>query len=429
MDKVGKSYPKYDGLDHVTGQTKFVNDVVIPGTLVCKALKSPVNKGKVKTLDTSKAEKLPGVHGVITSEDVPHNVYDGDKPVLTRDIKYKGELIAAVAAEDKDTAEKAIELIDLEIEEQTAVLDPLEALKKDAPKVKPEGNVHMFGDRDYYLVKQGNIEKGFEEADVIEEHEYYYPPADQSPMETQTSLAVPHPNGKLTVYTTSQCLYTHLPDLCEILQMPFGKVNYVGGTVGGGFGGKNDLHADPVVALLALKTGKPVKWVWTREEELKSSTIRGAWYMRIKDGIRKDGRILAREMVSILDGGAYIGFNPYACEKHASFANGPYHIPNVINKAKCVFTNKQMAAPMRGFAITPCSFASEVQIERDAKAIGMDPFRIRMVNALRKGESVPTGSVPGSICGIEIMQQIAEKTGVELSDDLLKMASEERRSS
>jgi len=427
MTMVGKGIPKYDGIGHVTGTTKYVNDYYVPGTLICKGLRSPVAKGRVKSIDTSEAEKLPGVYAVITAKDIPHNVFGGNQPVIAENIRFKGELIAAVAAIDEDTAQKAVSLIKADIEEETPVFDPIEAMKPDAPKVRPEGNVLMFGDKDYYLVRCGNVEEGFKEADVIVESEYVFPAADQTPLETQTSLAIPHPNGSLTVYTTSQCLYGHLTELCNILQMPFSKVNYVGGTIGGGFGAKNDLHADPVVAVLALKTGKPVKWVWTREEELTVSSIRGGWIMKIKDGVKKDGRIVARQMECILDGGAYLGFNEYATTKHAFYCVGPYYIPNVEVKTRCVFTNKPLAGPMRGFALTGCAFAADVHIQKDAEAIGMDPFRIRMINALRKGEPIHANSVPPSLSAIEVMQKIAEEAGVKLSDDLLAMSSEGRR--
>jgi CO/xanthine dehydrogenase Mo-binding subunit len=428
MTLVGERVPKYDGLGHVTGTTMYVDDHYIPGTLICKGLRSPVSRGKIKRLDTSLAEKLPGVAAVITAKDVPFNAYAGDWPVFPEeDICFKGQLLAAVAAVDEDTALEAISLIKIEIEEETPIFDVREAMKPGAPKIRPDGNLLKFGERDYYFTNQGDVEAGFKEADFVLEEEYFYPVAEHTPMEPQVSLAVPHPNGSLTVYTTSQCLYFHIGQLCAVLKLPFSKLNYVGATVGGGFGGKNDLHADPVTALLALKTGKPVKWRWTREEELNCSTVRGAWLMRIKDGVKNNGRIVAREMESTLDGGAYLSFNPYATTKHAYYAVGPYYIPNVRVITRCVFTNKVPSSSMRGFGVTPCSYAVEVHMEKIARKLGMDPFEFRMINALRKGEPTHTGSIPDSVAAIEVMQKLAESAGIKLPDKLMSMKSDERR--
>jgi len=427
MPLVGKSMPKYDGLDHVTGATQFVDDIFVPGTLVCKGFRSPVHKGVVKSIDTSAAEKLPGVYAVLTAKDVPNNVYNGDQPVFATSIRFKGELLAAVAAIDEDTALEALEHIKVDIEEETPVFDPFEALKPDAPKVKPEGNLIMFGDKDYYFTNHGDIEKGFSESDYIVEGEYFYQVADQAPLETQTSLAVPHANGNLTVYTTTQALYFNLAPLANVLQMPMSRINYVGATVGGAFGAKNDLHADPVTALLALKTGRPVKWRWTREEELTCSTQRGAWIIKIKDGVRKDGKIIARYMEPLLDAGSYGAFNAYSVLKISYYCVGPYYIPNVQIKARGVMTNKPPRSTMRGFAVTPCSFASEAQMERVARTVGIDSFEIRMINALRKGEKMHTGNEPDSVGAIEVMQKLAQISGKQLPDEFMKMNSYERR--
>lgn len=429
MSLVSKPIPKYDGLAHVTGTTKYVDDHFIPGTLICKGLRSEVSRGKIIKLDTSAAEKLPGVAAVITAKDVPHNAYAGDWPVFPeKNILFKGQLLAAVAAVDKDTAQEAVNLIKVEIEEEPPVFDVREAMKPNAPQIRPDGNVLKFGDKDYYLTYHGDIEAGFKEADFIVEDEYFYPVAEHTPLEPQASLAVPHPDGRLTIYSTSQCPFFHIGQLCAVLQMPLSKVNYVGSNVGGGFGSKNDLHADPVTALLALKTGKPVKWRWTREEELNCSTVRGAWLMRIKDGVKKDGKIVAREMESILDGGAYLSFNPYATTKHAYFAVGPYYIPNVKLITRCVFTNKVPSSSMRGFGVTPCSFAVEVHMEKIARKLGMDPFEFRMINALRKGEPTHTGSIPDSVAAVEVLQKLAETAGIKLPDRLKSMSSNEGRS-
>ena len=226
---------------------------------------------------------------------------------LKRIFDIKGEPIAAVAAQTQEIAMEALELIELKIEEQTPVFDVFEAMKQGAPKVRPEGNILQIGDKFCRRVVKGDIEKGFAEADEIIESEYIFPSQEHAPLEPQVSLAVPESDGRLTIYTVTQALYFHLKQMYRILgqgkdvserwskrmqysyrgKMGYSDIKYVGGMVGGGFGGKSDLHADPIAALLALKTGKPCKWRWTREEETLCSSRHSPWILTIKDGVNK----------------------------------------------------------------------------------------------------------------------------------------------
>lgn len=426
---VGQRVPRYDGLAHVTGETRFVDDVVVRGTLHVKALRSPVIKGQIKHLDTKKAESMPGVAGVITARDVPVNAFGmiPDQPVLAAEaVRFRGEPIAAVAAVDEDTALEAVARIRLEIEEQEYVLDPLEAMKPEAPKVRPEGNLYLFGERPYRQIVLGDIEAGFKEADVVVEGEYRHPSIEHAQLETQVSLVVPDARGGLTIHTVSQAHYFHLGMLCGILKMPMSKVRYVGGTVGGGFGSKNDIHADHVTALLALKTGRPVKWRWTREEELLYSTFRGAWHLHIKDGVKENGRLVARQIRSVRDSGAYTSLNSYVVDKHCYLASGPYFIENVYVQGYCVYTNKPPSSSMRGFGITPSTFATEVHLNKIAEAIGRDPWEVRFLNAYRVGEHTATGRVLDSVALVEVMQALARKAEVELPSRLMAMTSARR---
>ncbi len=451
MKVVGQRVKRYDGMAHVTGETRFVDDVIVPGTLTVKALRSPVSKGKIKNLETGAAEAMPGVAGVVTAQDVPCNAFGvvPDQPVIAdKAVRYKGEIIAAVAAVDGDTALEALERIRFDIEEEEPVFDPLEAMKPDAPRVRPEGNLFMFGERPFRQIIFGDIEAGFREADVVVENEYLHPSLEHAQLEPQTSLAVPDAGGKLTIYTVSQALYFHLGQLCGILKMGpdqvqcqqwaprtrsswrhnpgFSDINYVGGTVGGGFGSKNDIHADHVTALLALRTGRPCKWRWTREEETLHSTFRGAWRITIKDGIKRDGRIVVRKIKSIRDAGAYSSLNPYVVDKSSFLATGPYFIPNVYIAGYCVYTNKPPASSMRGFGVTPTVFATEVQIQKIAAELTMDPWEIRFVNAYRSGDQTPTRRVINSVAMVEVLQKLAQKAGVDLPDKLKAMNSRER---
>ena len=426
---VGQREKRYDGLAHITGETRFVDDVIIPGMLAVKVLRSPVVKGKVKKLDTAAAERGAGVAAVITAKDVPHNAFGPmvpDQPVLAQEIRYRGEPIAAVAAVDEDTAMEAVARIKVDIEEEEGVIDPLEAMKPEAPKIRPEGNLYMFSDKPFREIISGNAEAGFKEADEIVETEYVESSFEHTALETQCSVAVPEANGKLTIYTVSQDPWQHIVILCSILKMPMSKVRYIGGTVGGGFGGKNDIHVDHVTALLALKTGRPLKWRWTRGEELLYSTHRGAWHIKFKDGVKKDGRIVARQFKTIRDSGAYTSLNPVGVELNCLTATGPYYIPNVRIEGYLVYTNKPMSMSMRGFAINEANYATEVQMNRLAEAIGMDPWEIRFINAYRNGDKMPVGKVLDSVALVEVMQALAQKAGVDLPARLKAMTSARR---
>ena len=426
---VGKRENRYDGLAHVTGTTRYVDDVLIPGMLAVRALRSPVMKGKVKGIDTKKAERTMGVSAVITAEDVPFNRFgpvDPDQPVLTREIRIKGELIAAVAAVDEDTALEAIAKIKFDIEEEKAVVDPLEAMKPGAAKVRPEGNLYMFGDKPYREIISGKIAAGFEEANEIIETNYIEPTFEHIALETQCSVCVPEANGRLTIYTGSQVPWQHIGILASILKVPENRIRYIAGTVGGAFGGKNNIHADHITALLASKTGKPIKWRWTREEELLYSTHRGAWHFHFKDGVKKNGRIVARQVRAIRDSGAYTSLNSIGVELGCLAATGPYFIPNVHIEGYLVYTNKPMSSSMRGFAINEATYVTEMQMNRLAEAIRMDPWEIRFINAYRDGDKMPVGIVLKSVAAIEVMKVLAEKAGVQLPDKLKAMTSVKR---
>ncbi len=446
---IGRNKPRYNGLGHVTGEARYVDDVFVPGTLAVKALRSPVHKGIIKKLDTSKAEALPGVHGVITCEDVPCNTYGYltlDQCVLAEGaVRYKGEPIAAVAADTVEIATEAVGLIQMEIEKQTPVFDPVEAVEPDAPKVRPEGNVLMVGDRPYRLVYNGDIEKGFEQADEIIENDFFFPSQEHAPIEPQVSLAVPTEDSRLTIYTVTQGLYFLLKQMQRILGqgedvssrwsqrhqythhgMGFSDIRYISCDVGGAFGGKTELHADAIAALMALKTGKPCKWRWTREEEQLCSMRHSPWLMHFKDGVTKDGRIVARQVFTRHDAGAYTGLSSYVVDKHAFYVAGPYYLPNVQVKCQVVYTNKVPTGAIRGFGVTPGTYACEIQMNMVAEKMGIDPWELRFINAMRHHDQLATRTKLDSVYLIETMQRLAEITNHPLDDKFKAMDSSPR---
>lgn len=418
---------RYDGIGHVTGRTTYVDDIQRPGMLYIKALVSPVHRGVIRKIDTSKAEKMPGVAGVITAKDVPGtNAYGliPDQPVFpSENIRYKGERIAAVAAVDEDTAMEALEKIVVDIEEQEPVFDPLEAMKPDAPKVRPEGNVWEYNSGATRKIRLGDVEKGFEEADIIVEGTYTNATNDHAPMEPQVSVAYIDETDRLAIHTVSQDLYFHLGMLSGVFGLSMNKIRYIGGTVGGGFGGKNDIHCDHVAGLMALKIRKPVKYRLTRREETLYTTKRGPWIFEFKDGVMKDGRIVARKVKMIHDTGGYAGMGPYVVDKTSILVAGPYAIPNVWIDGACVFTNKPMCSSMRGFGIINGTSAEQIQTARVAEAIGKDPWEVHFANAWRDGDIGATQHVIVAAGLVESMKRAAELAGVELPDHLRSMTS------
>ena len=266
----------------------------------------------------------------------------------------------------------------------------------------------------------------FAEADYIVEGRYQTSPIEHAATETTACIAKPEPNGRYTVYTNTQALYFSLDNTALILQIPFNQLHFVGGTVGGGFGGKVDVITEPIATLAAMKTNRPVKYKYSRSEEMQVSSTRGAWRIYFKDGVTKDGRIIARKVTTYADSGAYSRHAPYAVTKHAANAAGPYNIPNVWIDAYCVYTNRQVSSAMRGFGVTPASFALEVQMDKIAETVGLDPWAIRFINAYRNGDMKPHRKIAEDVTFIETMQAAAKLVGYDLPEEFKAMSSAPR---
>ncbi len=414
MAGVGQRALRYDGLQHVTGRTMFVDDLAFPGMLYSKALKSPHPNARILNIDASRAEKLAGVAAVATHRDVPNNRYGAipDQPVFADDyVRYIGQPIAAVAAADEDTALEAVDLIKVDYEVLPPVFDPLEAMKPEAPVIHEGGNIAYFGDSPCRRIRLGDVEKGFAESDVIVEGTYTTPSVEHAQLEPHVGIAVPDATGRLTIYTVSQCIYFHAGQLSGILKLPLSRIRMVGGTVGGGFGAKNDLATDHVVAILALKCGKPVKWRWTREEEFLISSNRNPWYMEYKDGVKKNGKIVARKIRTIQDTGAYNLWGSMCMDKHCFMNRGPYNIANLWVDGYVVYTNKQPTGAMRGFGVTQPTFAWELQMDKIAEALGMDKLEIRLINALHDGDVNAAGQKLEAVAVEETLVAAAKAAG------------------
>jgi CO/xanthine dehydrogenase Mo-binding subunit len=429
---VGARLPRYDGIEHVTGRTVFVDDVRVPGTLWVKALRSPHHHAAITSLDTSKAESMPGVHAVVTWRDVPLLEYGhlsalgipADEPLLAKDdVRYKGQPIAVVAAESEDAAQAAVEAIAVTYEERPALFDIRKAFDADAPKIHQWGNwyPHFEAEMDRRQIRKGSIEEAFDKADVIVQGVYRPAAIEHVPLETQVCLVVPEASGRLTIYSCTQALYFSMGVVAAHLQVPLNRLKVVGGTVGGGFGGKVDTATETMCSLLALKSGRPVKWRWTREEEFLCSSTRAPWHMEIADAVTRDGWILGRKMLTLHDSGAYARFSPYGLTKHSFHHTGAYTIPNLAFDGYVVFTNRTPTTAMRGFGVTSVSFATEVHMSRVAHELGLDPYEVRLKNANRIGDTSPNGITYTDPSTVPTILAMADAVGHELSADARTM--------
>ena len=436
MKAVGARVPRYDGREQVTGKMVFVDDVRAAGTLWTKALRSPHHFAAIRRLDTSAAERQPGVHAVITHADVPKNVYGhlealgvpADEPLLAEDeVRYKGQPIAAVAAESEDAAQAAVEAMDVEFEEREPLFDMRKAFDPGAPRIHPWGPVYPhFGPYDARRIRKGDVEWAFDRADTILQGVYRSQAIEHCPMEPQVALAVPEANGRLTIYSCTQAMYFSMGVVAAHLQVPLNALKFVGGTVGGGFGGKVDTATETICALLAMKAQRPVKWRWTREEEFLASSTRAPWHMEIADALTKDGWILGRKMLTLHDAGAYTRFSSYGLTKHSFHHTGAYTIPNLRFNGYVVFTNRVPTTAMRGFGVTSVSFAVETHMNRMAEALGIDPWELRLKNANRIGDTTGNGVVLTDPSTVQVVQAAAERTGVQLKPELAAMTNERR---
>jgi CO/xanthine dehydrogenase Mo-binding subunit len=434
---VGDSVPRSDGVGHVTGRTQYTTDHSFPGMLHLKVVRSPVHHARIRGIDLRDAERVPGFVRALTHADVPHNVYTilgliGVEPeeefVLAVDrVRYRGEPIVAIIAGSEDAALEAVARVRLDLEELPAVFDVEEALKPGAPIVTHWGtNTFMYEGHPCRRVRLGDVEAAFAAADHIIEGVYQTRPIEHAPTETTACIAVPEANGRYTVYTDTQALYFSLDNTSIILQVPGNRLHFVGGTVGGGFGGKVDVIVEPLATLAAMRTDRPVKYAYSRSEEMQVSSTRSAWRVRVKDGVLRDGRIVARQVTSYADSGAYSRQTPYALTKHAANAAGPYAIPNVSIDAYCVYTNRVPSSAMRGFGITMASFAIEVQMDKIAEVVGLDPWSIRFINAYHDGDMKPHRKLVEDATLIETMQAAAGLVGHELPAELRAMTSAPR---
>ena len=408
---VGQRATRPDGRLHGLGQTKYIDDLSFSGMLYAKIKRAGVASARIKSIDTRAAEAMPGVMAVLTGREIPVNSFGPsfqDQPVLADEqVFHAGDGVAAVAAVTEQIAIDALDKIKVEYEPLPAVFDPLEALKEDAHKVHaPNSNIYASK-----VIKKGDVEQGFAAADRIFEGRYCTQMVEHVPLEPHAAIATWDPNGRVTIYSSLGRITLGRADMARTLKLPINRIRVVGTIVGGNFGGKNEITQEPVLALLSKKTGRPVKGVFSRGEEFMSSTTRHPFTMDFKTGVTKDGRIVARKVRLVLDGGAYCSWSETTLGKAAILSAGPYNIDNLHVEAYVVYTNKTMTGAMRGFGAPQVCFGYESQMDEIAAALGIDPLEIRLRNAFTEGSASPTGQVLHSVVVKESLLKAAERFG------------------
>lgn len=438
LHEIGQGRPRLDAPGHVTGKTAYFADRNFPGMLHLKMVRSPHHHARIRSIDTSEAEKHPGVVRVLTAKDVPQNLYTvliliqvgpEDEHVLAEGkVRWKGEAIVAVLAETERAAQEAVAKVKVEYEVLTPVLDMESALAPGAPVVNEYHgqNYYMYDSGECRKVRFGDVDVGFAQADHILEQTYSSAPIEQAPTETTGCIVVPEANERFTCYTNTQAMFFTLDNASIILQMSGQKLHMVGGTVGGGFGGKVDVTTEPIAILAAKLTGRPVSFIYSREEEMQISSPRAAEKIVIKDGVMKDGRLVARKVTGYTDAGAYSRHSPYGAQKGAAHYPGPYTVPNVWIDTYCVYTNRTPSSAMRGFGVTIADFALEVQMDKLARLIGMDPLEFRFINAYRDGDMKAHRQPTEGAALIECMQEAARASNWPVAEKFFAMSSHAR---
>jgi putative selenate reductase molybdopterin-binding subunit len=438
---VGKGLARVDAVPKVTGEAKYYDDISLPGLLIGKILRSPFPHARIISIDTSKAEALPGVKAVLTGRDIPlkytfnyvEHLHEKEaapaqdiaalrglmpppradrSPLAIDKVRYVGDEVAAVAAVDEATALDALSLIEVEYQRLPVVFDPDSAMKPGAPLIHEDspGNLaaHLYGE-------WGNAEQGFKDADLVFEDTFRTQHQAHACMETHGCVCSWDAGGNLTMWTSTQVPHTLRLELARALRIPHNKVRIISEFVGGAFGSKTELGSYHIVcAHLARETGAPVKLTYGREEEFLGSGCRHPYTITLKTGVKKDGQITARECKIIADKGAYITQGAAVAFYAVSMPMGnAYKPPNVKFDVNVVYTNKQPPSAMRGFGNPQAAFAIESQMDMIAERLGMDPMQLRLRNATKAGDVTAPGFYVGS-CGLsECIQKAAKAIGWE----------------
>ncbi len=433
---IGQSVPRVDARGKVEGRAAYPGNIGLPGTLVARCLRSPIPHGRIVRVEAEAARALPGVAAVLTGQDLlalPVDPYVGpayrdQAPVAIDKVRFVGDVVAAVAARDADTAREAVERMRVEYEELPGVFDAGEAMRPGSPKVHDAvlvsstfadlmevlgagGRLELATNTCYhYKLRRGDVAEGFAESHEVFEDVFTSPATQHCDMEPHATVAAFDGGGRLHVWTATQSPSYVRTMLAGLFRIPEARVRVVVPYLGGGFGSKLYVKLEPLAALLARQAGRPVKLVLTREEGFYTIT-KHAVSVRLRTGVMRDGRIRARQCQVVWDTGAYADIGPRIVYKSGYTAAGPYRIPHVAIDSYCVYTNKPPAGALRGFGISQLVWAYESQMDIIARRLDIDPVRIRQENLLEEGDVHHTGTLLESVGLTDCLRAAATAVG------------------
>ena len=407
---IGANVRRIDAPSKVSGALRYAGDMTMPHMLHMQVLRSPHAHALIESIDTSEAEAMEGVEGVITCADVPgedgFGVFVHDQPVMARGkVRYVGEAVAAVAAEDLVTARRALAKIKVAYKPLSAVFDPFEAMKSGAPVIHDYAPDNVTK---HIPIRKGDVEKGFAQSDLVVEQDYETQAIEHAYLEPEAGLGYVDHDGVVTIVSPSQNITHHRHMLAKIIAKPISKVRFIMSPVGGGFGGKEDMIYQGMLALMAMKTRRPVRLVFTREESIATTAKRHPSRTTLRVGLTRDGRIQAVAFKMVCDGGAYGLSTEGVMRKAAILGAGPYNIPNLQMDTYGVYTNNTPSGAFRSFGALQTQFATESHLDICAERLGLDPFEIRRINAMRDGAQTHTKQTLKSVSYLRVLEA-AEK--------------------
>lgn len=407
---IGVSLSDIDGSLKVRGKLEFADDILLEDMGYGMVLWSEYPHAEILCIDTLEAEKMKGVRAVLTAKDVPgrngFGILRADQPVLVdKKVRFFGDPVALVIANAREEAKEACKMISVKYRELEGVFSTQEALKPEAPFIHDQGNIMR-----QIHHSLGNIEKAFTEADLIVERDYSTPFVDHAFLEPESGVAAFSKDGKINVWTCTQTPFEFRTQIAACLGFPEEKIRVISTPLGGAFGGKTSLTIQALVALGAFQTGRPVKVTLTREESLRFHTKKHASFLHYKTGFTKEGKIIANHAKIVLDTGPYTDSGPIVLDQASIFSCGPYSIPNVEIEGLAVFTNNANGGAMRGFGINQVAFAMEQQLDIAAEILRIDPFELRLMNALEVGKSTISGEILRASVSIKETIRSAKRT-------------------
>ena len=408
---VGTVQVRADAADKVSGKAIYTDDIEFPGMLHARVKRAMAPSARVLAIDIQKAKDLPGVRAVLTAKDLVsehnHGLVVFDWPVLVgvgEDVRTVGDALAIVAADSREIATQALDLIEVELDPLPVVSDPVQARQPETRQIHASGNLLK-----HIKVRKGDLDEGFASADVILEHTFHTPMHDHAFIEPECSIARPVADGRMEIYVGSQIPYSDRSQTARVLGVADEKVHIIGQLIGGGFGGKEDITGQIHAALLAKETGKPVKLLFDRHESLLVHPKRHATQIRVKVGATTDGCLTAVETELYGDTGAYASLGEKVMTRATTHSSGPYTVPNVKADCYAMYTNNPPAGAFRGFGVFQSAFAVESLMDMLAERINMDRVELRRKNALRVGSITNTGQLLRSSVGlVECIDKVEE---------------------